>query len=72
MDVAKFLSFLSKKELWLARPDTFKDKREGIFHPAMKEELDAVYERLNAQGKVPSDSEIKNSDDYQLYLISFN
>ena len=68
MDVSKFLSLLSKRELWLARSDTFKDKREGIFHPAMKLELDAIYESLITQGNIPSDSDIKNADDYQLYL----
>ena len=66
MDIAKFLSLLSKKELWLARPNTFKDKREGIFHPAMKIELDKIYKHIKQKKELPSD--IKNSDDYQLYL----
>lgn len=39
MDVAKYLSLLSSKSIWLARPDTFKDQREGSFPDSMKSEL---------------------------------
>lgn len=70
MDLPKFLSLLSGASLWLARSDTFKDKREGIFHQSMKSELDEIYKDLSLKGNIEKSSEIKNSDDFQNYLSS--
>ncbi|HIF9107794.1 TPA: hypothetical protein ACX6RV_000897 [Photobacterium damselae] len=68
MDLAKFLSLLSSNSIWLARTDTFKDKREGMFHDAMKAELDEIYSQLETDGKLNSNDEIKNTSDFQRYL----
>lgn len=68
MDLPKFLSLLSSKSIWLARSDTFKDKREGLFHSAMRSELDRIYAELERNGQIPRDAQIKNSSDYQRYL----
>lgn len=68
MDLPKYLSLLSDSSLWLARSDTFKDKREGIFHKSMKSNLDEIYETLNSSEDGLSSDEIKNSDDFQNYL----
>lgn len=68
MDLPKFLSLLSSESLWFARSDTFKDKREGLFHPAMKAELDKIYSELESKGEIPSDAEIKDTSDFQRYL----
>lgn len=68
MDVSKFLSFLGTSALWLARSNTLKDKREGSFSIKMKEELNVIYERLKATGKMPSDSSIKNAFDYEQHV----
>lgn len=67
MDLPKFLSLLSESSLWLARSDTFKDKREGIFHQAMKSEIDDIYKSLN-HSDIDSNNEIRNSEDFQTLL----
>ncbi|TBT23710.1 hypothetical protein D5E80_24820 [Vibrio parahaemolyticus] len=59
MDLPKFLSLLSSESIWLARSDTFKDKREGLFHSAMRSELDRIYTVLDRKGKIPIDAQIK-------------
>jgi hypothetical protein len=46
MDLSKFISLLSTKSLWLARPDTFQDSHEGKFPVAMKESLEKIYTDL--------------------------
>lgn len=68
MDVSKFLSFLSTSELWLARSNTLKDKREGSFSEEMKSELSVIYERLKTEDKISNDSSIKNAFDYEEYV----
>ncbi|EKO3608546.1 hypothetical protein M3914_003443 [Vibrio metschnikovii] len=68
MDLPKFLSLLSNESIWLARSDTFRDKREGVFHSAMRLELDKIYADLESKGEIPSDAEIKNTSVYQRYL----
>lgn len=67
MNVSKFISLLSDKSLWLARSDTFKDKREGIFHQEMKLELDKIYEDLKTTELINSVG-VQNADDFQNYL----
>lgn len=66
MDTSKFLSLLSQKTLWLARPDTFKDKKEGVFHREMKAELDKIYRSLNSGIKATDG--INSSEEFQSYL----
>ena len=67
MDLSKYLSLLSDQSLWLARSDTFADKREGVFHPAMRRDLDEIYHSLSSEGKINS-SDIENTDDFQNHL----
>jgi hypothetical protein len=68
MDVPKFLSLLSTSELWLARSNTLKDKREGSFSREMKDELNVIYENLKSEGKIESESLIKNTFDYEEFV----
>jgi hypothetical protein len=68
MDVSKFISLLSDKSLWLARSDTFKDKREGVFHQAMKSDLDKIYKNLKLKELDDTINTIRNTDDFQNYL----
>lgn len=68
MDVTKFLSLLSKKELWLARADTFEDKWEGKFYPKIKEYIDSVYKsRKDSEEDLP-DNGISNTKDFQEHV----
>lgn len=67
MDVSKLLSLLHKKSLWLARTDTFKDKKEGVFHDAMKQELSLIYKELNTKNS-SNLAGIKNEDKFQEFL----
>lgn len=67
MDLPKFLSLISSRSLWFARSDTFKDKLEGVFHDAMKLELEKIYNQFN-ESTIPSDTKIKNVSDFQNYL----
>lgn len=50
MDLAKFVSLLSESSLWLARSDTFKDQREGVFNQAMRVYLTEELESLKGAG----------------------
>ena len=60
IDLSKFVSLLSTKSLWLARPDTFQDSHEGKFPVAMKCSLDKSYSEL---GPCPN-TDISSSDDF--------
>jgi len=60
IDLSKFVSLLSTKTLWLARPDTFQDSHEGKFPLAMKSSLDKIYSKL---GPCPN-TNISSSDDF--------
>lgn len=65
MDIAKFISMLEQKAIWLARADTFGDKHEGRFPSEMLERIKEAY-----QGFEDSDnSPIKDASDFQDYLI---
>ena len=68
MDLSKFLSLLVTESLWLARSDTFKDKKEGIFHDAMREELKKIYDNLDEKDESIDHAEIRNVNDFQNYL----
>ena len=64
MDLAKFVSLLDKKTLWLARSDTFRDQSEGRFPSEMRAAIEKAYESFDSEG----DSPIKTADDFQVYL----
>lgn len=68
MDLPKYLSLLSSTSIWLARSDTFKDKREGIFHPAMKKDLEKFYNQMSQSPDFHEDLPIKNVSEFQEYL----
>lgn len=68
LDISKFISLISKKSLWLARVDTFKDEHEGVFPIEMKQTLNKIYEEFEKNGKT-KDGPIKNTSDFQQYLI---
>ena len=68
MDLPKFLSLLSTGELWLARSNTLKDKREGSFSKEMKEELNKIYESLKPEKEIGSNDSIKSASDYEQYV----
>jgi hypothetical protein len=68
MDLPKYLSLLSSSSIWLARPDTFKDKREGVFHHEMKKELEGFYNEMSKRPDFPNDLPVKNVNEFQEYL----
>ncbi|PME09157.1 hypothetical protein BCV44_04650 [Vibrio cyclitrophicus] len=68
MDIAKYLSLLSSKSLWLARPDTFKDQREGSFPESMKNELDIIYAALSKRPDFTGNHLVNNTEEFQSYL----
>lgn len=65
MDLAKLVSLLETKAVWLARADTFRDKHEGRFPDEMRALTEKAYKSL------PSDdpSPVKNAEDFQDYLL---
>lgn len=65
MDIAKFVSMLEQKAIWLARADTFGDKHEGRFPVEMLECIDKAYENLPKS----DNPQVKNSNDFQDYLV---
>lgn len=68
MDISKFISLISRKSLWLARADTFKDEHEGIFPFEMQKALNLIYRKFEEKGEL-SDGPINNTSDFQQYLI---
>lgn len=69
MDLSKFLSLLTSESIWLAHSDTFKDKKEGVFHSAIREELDKIYADFYERDENLLDAGIKNASNFQCYLI---
>ena len=65
MDLAKFVSMLEQKALWLARADTFRDRHEGRFPNEMRKFIEKAYEGFKAK----DDSRVKDADDFQDYLL---
>lgn len=65
MDLAKFISMLETRALWLARADTFRDRHEGRFPNEMRDLIEKAYQKLGAN----SNSPIKDADDFQDYLL---
>ena len=49
MDLAKFVSMLEQKALWLARADTFRHRHEGRFPNEMRKFIEKAYEGLKAK-----------------------
>jgi predicted cupin superfamily sugar epimerase len=65
MDLAKFLSMLEQKALWLARTDTFKDRHEGRFPEEMRKLIEKAYKGFSNSDP----SSVKDADDFQDYLV---
>lgn len=65
MDLAKLISLLETRALWLARADTFKDKHEGRFPNEMRTLIEKAYTRFPENDPSP----VKDADDFQDYLI---
>jgi len=64
MDLSKFISLIEKNALWLARADTFRDKREGRFPDDMRKTTEKAFESFGSF----HDSLIKDAGDFQDYL----
>ena len=64
MDLSKFISLLEKEALWLARSDTFRDKREGRFPDDMRQTIEEVFKSFDES----DDSRVRNADDFQDYI----
>ena len=64
MDLAKFVSMVDSKSLWLARVDTLRDKHEGRFPDEMKKTIEKAYDDFDDDEQ----SSVKNADDFQDYL----
>ena len=65
MDLAKLISLLEKKAIWLARADTFMDRHEGRFPDEMRTLMEKAYERFLKNDPSP----VKDADDFQDYLL---
>lgn len=65
MDLAKLISLLGTKAIWLARADTFRDKHEGRFPDEMRTWIEKAYEKFPADDPSP----VKDCDDFQDYLL---
>ncbi|TAJ76697.1 MAG: hypothetical protein EPO42_12010 [Gallionellaceae bacterium] len=61
LDLAKFVSLLEKKALWLARADTFRDRHEGRFPDEMRRTIEQAYKSFGDDDKSP----VKDADDFQ-------
>ncbi len=65
MDLAKLISLLETKAIWLARADTFKDHHEGRFPDEMRTWIEKAYESFSDDDPSP----VKDADDFQGYLL---
>jgi len=65
MDLAKLISLLETKAIWLARADTFKDRHEGRFPDGMRALMEKGYKSFPADDPSP----VKDADDFQDYLL---
>jgi hypothetical protein len=66
MNLAKFVSMLEKRSIWLARADTFGDKHEGKFPDEMRNYIEKAYEDYDDEN---DDSPVKDASDFQDYLV---
>lgn len=64
MTLAKFISLLDQKSLWLARTDTFRDKHEGRFPNEMRQAIEKAFESFRGEP-----SPIESAADFQDYLV---
>jgi hypothetical protein len=65
LDFAKLMSMFHTGALWLARADTFKDKREGRFPDEMRMLIQEAYRSFPPDDLSP----VKDADDFQDYLV---
>lgn len=65
MDLAKLISLLETKAIWLVRADTFKDRHEGRFPDEMRMLTEKAYESFSKEDPSP----VKDADDFQDYLL---
>lgn len=65
MDLAKLISLLETKAIWLARADTFKDRHEGRFPDEMRMLTEKAYGSFSKDDPSP----VKDADDFQDYLL---
>lgn len=65
VDLAKLISLLETRAIWLARADTFKDKHEGRFPNEMRTWIERAYEGFPQDDPSP----VRDADDFQDYLI---
>ena len=65
MDLAKLISLLETKSIWLARADTFKDRHEGRLPDEMRKLTEKAYESFSNDDPSP----VKDADDFQDYLL---
>lgn len=65
MDLARLVSLLETKAIWLARADTFRDKHEGRFPDEMRTLAEKAYESFPPDDPSP----VKNVEDFQDYLL---
>lgn len=65
MDLAKWISLLETKAIWLARADTFKDRHEGRFPDEMRALMEKAYKSFPDDDPSP----VKDAADFQDYLL---
>jgi len=65
MDLAKLISLLETKAIWLARADTFKDRHEGRF----PDEMRMLAEKACGSFSKDDPSPVQDADDFQDYLL---
>ena len=65
MDLARLVSLLETKAIWLARADTFRDKHEGRFPDEMRTLMEKAYEGF----RVDDPSPVKDASDFQDYML---
>ena len=64
MDLARLVSLLDAKAIWLARADTFRDKHEGRFPDEMRTLAEKAYEGFSADDL----SLVRNAADFEDFL----
>jgi hypothetical protein len=65
MNLAKLISLLERKAIWLARVDTFRDVHEGRFPDEMRTLIEKAYESFPDNDP----SLVKSAEDFQDYLL---
>lgn len=65
MDLARLISLLETKAIWLARADTFRDRHEGRFPNEMRRLMEKAYASFPDNDPSP----VKDADDFQDYLL---